>query len=137
VAKLGDQPTAGRYQAPARSSEVQRVAQATEVNAFVKQIQAVNPLANIVVLGDLNDFQFSSSLKALTAGHALLDLMNTLPADERYSYVYQGNSQAIDHILASPSIIWRDYQVVHINSEFADQASDHEPQVLRFVPLFR
>jgi hypothetical protein len=25
--------------------------------------------------------------------------------------------------------------VVHINSEFADQTSDHEPQVVRF-PLF-
>jgi len=28
-----------------------------------------------------------------------------------------------------------EYDIVHINSEFADQASDHEPQVVRF-PLF-
>ena len=27
-----------------------------------------------------------------------------------------------------------DYDIVHINAEFADQASDHDPQVMRFVP---
>ena len=25
------------------------------------------------------------------------------------------------------------YDVVHVNAEFADQASDHDPQVARFV----
>ena len=27
-----------------------------------------------------------------------------------------------------------DYDIVHINAEFADQASDHDPQVLRIKP---
>jgi hypothetical protein len=27
-----------------------------------------------------------------------------------------------------------DYDSVHINSEFSDQISDHDPQVLRFRP---
>jgi hypothetical protein len=26
------------------------------------------------------------------------------------------------------------YQVVHINAEYADQASDHDPQVVRLQP---
>jgi hypothetical protein len=27
-----------------------------------------------------------------------------------------------------------DYDVVHINAEFADQASDHDPQIARIKP---
>jgi predicted extracellular nuclease len=48
--------------------------------------------------------------------------------------VYQGNSQVLDQILTSPSIRRFSYDSVHINAEFADQNSDHDPQVLRFRP---
>ncbi|MFF8916388.1 hypothetical protein ACF08M_24425 [Streptomyces sp. NPDC015032] len=34
-------------------------------------------------------------------------------------------------ILTSPGIRRFDYDVVHINAEFADQASDHDPQIVR------
>jgi hypothetical protein len=132
--KGGDQPMYGRFQPPTRSSETQRVAQATEVNNFVKQIQDVDRRADVVVLGDLNDFQFSPALHTLTSGHRLLDLMNVLPRDERYSYVFEGNSQALDHALVTGLMV-PDYDVVHINAEFADQASDHDPQVVRLTVL--
>jgi hypothetical protein len=134
TSKGGDQPLEGRYQPPARGSEAQRVAQARLVNTFVRQLEKKEPQANVVVLGDLNDYQFSPALKALTAGKALTDLIGTLPARERYSYVYQGNSQALDHILTSRGVSARDYDVVHTNAEFAAQVSDHDPQVLRFTP---
>ena len=74
------------------------------------------------------------ALARLTDKRALRDLINTLPPGERYSYVYEGNSQVLDHILTSPFVLFPDYDVVHINAEFADQASDHDPQVLRFAP---
>ncbi len=45
--------------------------------------------------------------------------------------MYEGNSQTLDHILTSPGIRRFDYDVVHINAEFADQASDHDPQIVR------
>jgi PKD domain-containing protein len=49
--------------------------------------------------------------------------------------VFDGNSQALDHILVSPALAplvhEGDYDAVHVNSEFADQASDHDPQVVR------
>ena len=54
--------------------------------------------ANIVVLGDINDFEFSPTVDKLTEG-ALVALMKTLPVNERYSYVFQGNSQTLDQIL--------------------------------------
>ena len=31
----------------------------------------------------------------------MVDLPATLPTSERYSYVYEGNSQVLDHILVS------------------------------------
>ena len=60
--------------------------------------------------------------------------MNTLPENERYSYVFDGNSQVLDHILVSKALKKVDYDVVHINSEFAQRSSDHDPQIVRFQP---
>jgi predicted extracellular nuclease len=130
--KGGDQPMYGRFQPPTRGSETQRLAQAAEVNDFVAQLQDVDRRANVVVLGDLNDFQFSPAVHELTSGHRLLDLMNILPRDERYSYVFEGNSQALDHVLTSGRM-FPDYDIVHVNAEFHAQASDHDPQVVRLT----
>ncbi|MFG2954978.1 endonuclease/exonuclease/phosphatase family protein [Streptomyces sp. NPDC048291] len=131
VSKGGDQPLHGRYQPPARSSETQRAAQATEVNTFVKSLLKADKDAKAVVLGDLNDYEFSRTVTDLTDGGVLTPLITTLPAAERYTYVYDGNSQTLDHILTSPAVTHVDYDVVHINAEFADQASDHDPQIVR------
>ncbi|WP_443059165.1 lamin tail domain-containing protein [Streptomyces sp. NBC_00487] len=129
--KGGDQPLHGRYQEPARGSEAKRHEQAAEVNTFVTSLLKADRNAKAVVLGDLNDFEFSQTMTALTAGKVLKPLISTLPAAERYTYVYEGNSQTLDHILTSPAVTHFDYDVVHINAEFADQASDHDPQIVR------
>jgi predicted extracellular nuclease len=132
--KGGDQPTHGRYQPPTRSSEVQRGKQAQVLRGFVDQLLAADRKANVIVAGDLNDYQFSPALQTLTAGGELTDLINTLTVRERYSYVYEGNSQVLDHILTAQDPRGMDYDVVHINAEFAIQASDHDPQIVRFRP---
>ncbi|OKJ08370.1 endonuclease [Kitasatospora sp. CB01950] len=134
--KGGDQGIDSRFQAPNRSSEVQRQKQAEVEHAFIAKLEAADPDARIVSLGDFNDYQFSPAMKTLTKGGVLRDLVNDLPASERYSYVYQGNSQVLDHILVSPAFKQQHvrYDVVHINSEFAVQASDHDPQVVRVKP---
>ncbi|MFF1920350.1 endonuclease/exonuclease/phosphatase family protein [Streptomyces sp. NPDC058221] len=133
ASKGGDQPLHGRYQEPARSSEKQRVRQAAQVNTFVTSLLAADKSARVIALGDLNDFAFSPTVSELTAGKALKPLITTLPANEQYSYVYEGNSQTLDHILTSPGVRHFDYDVVHINAEFADQASDHDPQIVRMA----
>jgi uncharacterized protein len=49
-------------------------------------------------------------------------------------YVFEGNSQVLDQILVSNTLLRNfpvDYDPVHVNAEFADQASDHDPQVAR------
>jgi uncharacterized protein len=134
VAKLGDQPDEGRYQPPARPSEAQRALQAQAVHDFVTGVQKIDPTANVVVVGDLNDYQFSNTAHLLTAGHALVDLIDRLPKNQQYTYEYEGQAEVLDHILTSPSILWADYDPVHINAEFAHQTSDHDPQVVRIIP---
>ena len=139
--KGGDQNADGRFQFPAQSSTVQRAGQAQVVHDFVGQILDVDRKADVVVLGDLNDFQFSPSVAALRTGTAdgsgpsiLTDLIATLPKDQQYTYVFNGVSQVLDHILVTPGLGDVQYQVVHVNAEYADQASDHDPQVVRLKP---
>ncbi|GGR47641.1 endonuclease/exonuclease/phosphatase family protein [Streptomyces roseolus] len=132
--KGGDESLVSHHQPPNRSSEAQRLLQAQSVNAFVKEIVAVDKQADVLVVGDINDFEFSATTEALTDGGALYPAVESLPRPERYSYVYQGNSQVLDQILTSPGVHRFEYDSVHINAEFADQNSDHDPQVLRFRP---
>jgi uncharacterized protein len=131
--KGGDQPLFGRFQPPVRVTEVQRNQQAQVVNDFVDKLLAADRNALIVVLGDLNDFEFSETLEILEGG-ALTNLMGTLPKAERYSYVFEGSSQVLDQVVVSDKLAkpTTSYDVVHVNAEFFDQASDHDPQVARF-----
>ncbi len=127
--KSGDNPLFGRFQPPVLVSEVQRMLQAQAVHDFTASLLAADPNANIIVMGDLNDFHFSNPILAL-ANSILNNLIETLPVIERYTYVYDGNSEDLDHILLSAAPFGRpfEYDIVHVNSEFADQASDHDPQ---------
>jgi predicted extracellular nuclease len=134
TSKGGDHSLFAHFQPPVLSSEAKRAQQAQIVNDFVDRILALDANANVVVLGDLNDFEFSTPVDTLEGG-ALFTLIETLPAAERYSYVFEGNSQALDHILVSSNLFHNvpfEYDVVHVNAEFFDQVSDHDPQVVRF-----
>ncbi|HVU79185.1 MAG TPA: lamin tail domain-containing protein [Gaiellaceae bacterium] len=133
VSKLGDDPMWGQHQPPANSSETQRHEQANEVASFVSSLLGADPDANVVVLGDLNDFQFSQTVSILESA-GLHDLVKDLPVPEQYTYVFDGNSQAIDHILVGGGLtgVDRDYDAVHVNSEFVEQVSDHDPQASSF-----
>ncbi|MER6440968.1 endonuclease/exonuclease/phosphatase family protein [Streptomyces sp. NPDC001185] len=137
ASKGGDQGLTARFQPPVRSSETQRHLQATAENTFVNQILKAQKDADVIALGDLNDFEFSDTAKILEGHGELWSAIKSLPKSERYTYDYQGNEQVLDQILVSPSIrrdCGLDYDSVHINSEFSDQISDHDPQVLRFRP---
>ncbi|MFD9486575.1 endonuclease/exonuclease/phosphatase family protein [Streptomyces sp. NPDC059991] len=134
ASKGGDEGLASQHQPVPRSSEAKRLLQAQAVNGFVKQILAVDKHARVLALGDINDFDFSDTTRALEDGGALRSAFRTLPKKERYSYVYQGNTQVLDQILTSPAVRGFDYDSVHINAEFSDQTSDHDPQVIRFRP---
>ncbi len=133
--KSGDQPLFGRFQPPVLVTEEQRTAEAAVVKDFVDEILDIDPNANVIVLGDLNDFEFSPPLTVLEGGGDLHTLIESLPPGERYSYVFDGNSQTLDHIVVSENLFSHfpfEYDSVHVNAEFKPQASDHDPQVARF-----
>jgi uncharacterized protein len=133
--KGGDDPLRGRFQPPVRVTETQRHQQAHEVADFVSSVSAADPNADIVVLGDLNDFEFSETVQILESA-GLHDLMDTLPLHQRYSYEFEGNAQVLDHVLFSGPLFARSlvFDPVHVNAEFFDQASDHDPSVVRVLP---
>jgi predicted extracellular nuclease len=130
--KGGDNPLFGAAQPPLLASEVQRLQQAQLVNDFVDSILAIEPDAHVIVLGDLNDFQFSPVLDVVKDG-VLVNLIDSLPLSEQYTYVFDGNSQVLDHTLVSNPLALRPYlyDIVHVNAEFPvdARASDHDPQV--------
>ena len=130
--KTQDEPLFGRFQPPDQVTVPQRVAQAQIVNDFVDRILALDPHAYVIVLGDFNDFHFSDALQMVKGG-VLANLTETLPESERYTFVFDGNAQTLDHIVVSPRIAARSpvYDIVHLNAEFAVQASDHEAAVAR------
>ena len=136
--KGGDDPLWGRTQPPVQVSAPKRHQQAQAVRGFVDQILAKDKGANVVVLGDLNDFDWSETADILVGAGttALIDMPRTLPLKERYSYVFEGYSQILDQILISQNLQpASSYDVVHMNAEFPDQISDHDPQVVRLTPL--
>ncbi|MCP3028049.1 chitobiase/beta-hexosaminidase C-terminal domain-containing protein [Halobacillus sp. A5] len=130
--KGGDDALFGASHPVELGSEDQRIQQAEIINDFVQEAEAGAEDANVVVMGDLNDFEFSNPLQTLK-GNELANLMENLPSEERYSYIYQGNSQTLDHILVSNSLEDRTkIDAVHINADFSEatgRASDHDPVV--------
>jgi len=133
--KSGDTPLFGEVQPPELKSEIQRILQASVVHDFVAEILAIDPQARVMVLGDLNDFQFSTPLDILE-GEILLNLIESLPIEERYTYVYDGNSQVLDHILISENIEdnFISLDILHNNSRFDDaqRFSDHDVLIATF-----
>jgi predicted extracellular nuclease len=114
---------------------VRRVRQAEHVATLLAA-------SHTVLLGDFNDDLGSRPLDQFDS---LINLYerHSFPAD-RYSYVYSGRAQAVDHILLSPELdrYFHDGGAVHVNADVAEplsgargRTSDHDPVMARF--LFR
>lgn len=135
--KGGGSPLFGALQPAVNGSQDQRTAQAAVVNAFIDDAFAAVPEARIGLVGDFNEFGFLPPLETLTGADegapVVSDLLDTLDATARYAYVFEGNSQALDHFFTSPALAAAaTVQVAHVNAEFADQVSDHDPIVASF-----
>ena len=127
----------GNIQPVIRSGSDARSEQAAELNAFVDDILAENPTANVVVAGDWNGLDYEE-WDAFAEGTAdggeqvLFNLTDTLPERDRYTFQFSnGNSSALDHIFVTENLAaGAEYDVVHVTAEFPDipsRASDHEP----------
>ena len=100
-----------------------RLEQAQSIAQKVQDIQTANPDVHLVVTGDFNAYQFTDGYvdpvgqisgnfdpsENLLSGPDLVDpdLTNQvlgLPANEQYSYSYQGSAQVLDHALTSSAL---------------------------------
>lgn len=138
--KFGSTPVYGDTQPFIDAGIEERMAQALAVNEFVKSLQDDNPDANVVVLGDLNDFEFSDPQAVLENGsddsQELFDQVKTIDQlDGRYTFNFEGNSQILDHLLVTGNLVDKtEFDIVHVNNDFATEvASDHEPILARIT----
>lgn len=142
-----------------------RVAQALEIARWIEARQQADPAERLLLLGDFNAFEFSDGLAdvmGLISGreaapgtlleHAdspvtrpLTNLTTLAPANERYSYSFEGNAQSLDHIVVNAAVLASSLAVTTahaaINADFsatrfgqsAVRTSDHDPVVARLT----
>ncbi|EOP75216.1 endonuclease/exonuclease/phosphatase [Bacillus cereus VDM006] len=128
--KLGDATPFGKIQPLVLKSEEKRIQLAQEANNFVKGIQKRDVNAPVVIVGDMNDFEFSKPLQALKAEN-MQDMLETVSKENRYTYIHEGNAQVLDHILVTNNIAPHTVvDPVHLNSNIMKEqgrVSDHDP----------
>lgn len=140
-----------------------RAAQAEYLAQLISQYQGQGE--NVIAVGDYNAYQFNDGLvdvigtvKGSPAGadSALyptadyldpnaVDLLDFVAADERYTYVEDGNAQVLDHIIVTQSLLARnpEVQMARLDADFpdplrgdatrAERLSDHDVPVAFFT----
>jgi uncharacterized protein len=135
--------------------------QAEFLAKFVAERQKANPKERIILVGDFNAFQFSDGIvdvigaikgrpaakdEVMNPSDDLLDpdminLVDLIIADQRYSYRFDGHGQVLDHILISDSLknhvhgfgyarMNADFPAIYRNDENrAERFSDHDAPV--------
>lgn len=126
----------------------QRLAEARALLGVLGSLPA-SEAASVLVLGDFNADALEAPLLELRQG-GLLDLLEGLPAAERYSYVFEGRASQLDHALGGPALVARvrGAHIWHINADEpallgyelehaarayapdARRASDHDPLII-------
>jgi VCBS repeat-containing protein len=128
--RLGGDELYGLDQPAISSGDARRVDQTATVADYVNQIQAAHPGANVVVAGDFNGYQFEPTLTQLESKAGLSNLVWTLPENDRYSSIFEGNDEQIDHLLVSANLAASaKFDNVHINTNlpYGTGGSDHDP----------
>ncbi|MGI9104956.1 MAG: lamin tail domain-containing protein [Pyrinomonadaceae bacterium] len=132
---------------------------------LIQNFQTADPNVNLISVGDYNAFQFSDgyvdvigTIKGTPApadqvvlaspdlvNPDLINLTDTLPAERRYSFVFNGNAQALDHILVNINANARltRYAVGRVDADFPnafrsdstrpERVSDHDTPVAFFT----
>ncbi len=125
-----------------------RVVQAQQVAALVQARLAEDANAAVVVLGDLNDYYGSAPVTTVQTAPEpdLVHLYDRLPQLSRYTYIFNGASQTLDHLLVTPALtgLIGEVQPLRISADHAApiapavdnvfHASDHDPVLVRVWP---
>ena len=138
--------------------------QAEFLARFLQDRLKADPNERIALLGDFNAFQFNDGVmdvigtikgkpaakdEVLMASDDLLnpdltDLIDVINAKEKYSYSFDGNAQALDHMIVSPAFISnvKGFGYLRINADYPEilrnsdtrpeRYSDHDPAIALF-----
>jgi predicted extracellular nuclease len=108
--------------------EACRVAEAEYVRQQAAALQAAG--RNVLVAGDLNDFQDSPSLVRLQQGGTLTDLWSKASPDNAYSYKFDGHLQTLDHIAVTAGLLSRatDMRYVHFDNDYYERHAPDQTQ---------
>ena len=146
-----------------------RLEQAKDLADLVQARQAASPAERVVLVGDFNAYDFNDGLGdslGVIKGTPVPDVETAVPGDgvdlvepdlenlgatllpaERYSYVFDGNAQALDHVLVNRALAHdttaRRLEHARIGADFPETArngaatplrlSDHDPAVAYFT----
>jgi predicted extracellular nuclease len=120
------------------ATEPRRTAQAAWNTTLIDRIRKVDPDGNFIVLGDLNSFINTPPLQAIEKA-GLRHVYDFLGSEEEwpYTYVFQGATQTLDHILVSEELFARlalvdalhidaDYPIMNPEDSSARHVSDQD-----------
>jgi predicted extracellular nuclease len=124
-----------------------RKAQAESIAGLLQELQTDNPNTPVIAVGDYNAYQFNdgytdpiATIKGTpTADDEMvvdaspdvvdpnfINLTDQLPADQRYSFIFEGTPQALDHVIVNNvahSLVTR-YAIARNNADFPEVPSD-------------
>ena len=126
----------------ARNREKRRL-QAEDIADLIETLQE----ENLVVLGDLNAFEFNDGLTDVLGTFQgtpappeqvvepsmpdrwtfqLTNLLSMVAADQRYSFTFEGNAQVLDHVLVNNLMLARNSRFVYAryNADFSEAFAD-------------
>ncbi len=134
--------------------------QAEWLATFVAERAKTNPTERLILGGDFNAFQFNDGyndvigiLKGKPDVNALepsktpintglINLVDFLPANQKYSFIFGGNAQTLDHFLVNEPAAMRSlsFGFARVNADFPlvyyndasrpERLSDHDPAML-------
>lgn len=107
-----------------------RTEQATALNGFVNSLRSSSGEQDVLMMGDFNSYLLEAPTVVLeSASHE--SLLKRMPAANRYTYVFGGETGALDHAYASSNLRAQvsDVNVWHINGD--------EPPVLDYNTEFK
>ncbi len=134
--KGGSDPLYGKNQPPKDATVAARTEQARAVRAFIRNLPA-DENRSVLVVGDFNTLWYEEPMLLLTGGDpAMSNLALAEPPEERISYVFDGNSQSLDQVVAlAGRNRSAELTTVHVNSVMPEskQTSDHDPKYVKLT----
>jgi predicted extracellular nuclease len=130
----------GNHLASQSHPERCRQAQADVLHDATSALEAAG--RQVMVIGDLNDFEDSPALtqNLVAPGVTLRNLWSQAPADNRYSFQFDGQLQTLDHVFVTDGLHAgvSDVRYVHFDNDYFERdethtaagVSDHDPPLV-------